>query len=228
MKRIKEKTDYIKKIIKERRVSEFAKRNIVIGKEAFIKAKEVSKIGDVETMKSADGMFKAKKISDAFCNCKFEDEYGIEVDTYLAHTTKVPILKIGNIRLTIKAVENIEDIPTIASGYMEELVKSNIVLEKQMNMFAQIDGICKNQDEIESNEIYYGILAYHLDISNDIEHITMVFYDSKFEKELLKIETPKNLLQTKDIIKYEDKSPINDNNVKNGDSLKEVLELKNF
>lgn len=228
MKTLKEKREYIRKLIQERKVSEFAKRNIVIGNEAFIKAKEVSKIGDVETMKSADGMFKAKKISDAFCNCNFQDKYGIEVDTYLAHTTKVPMLKIGDIRLTIKAVEDTEDIPKNASGYMEELVKNNVVLENQINMFAQIDGICKNEDEIENNEIYYGILAYHLDVSNDIEHITMVFYDSKFERELLKIETPKNLLQTKKVIKHEDKSPIDDNNVKHGDSLKEVLKLKNF
>lgn len=228
MKTIKEKREYIKKLIKERRVSEFAKRNMVIGNEAFIKAKEASKIGDVETMKSADGMFKAKKISDAFCNCNFEDEYGIEVDTYLAHTTKVPMLKIGNIRLTIKAVEDTENIPKNASGYMEELVKRNVVLENQTNMFAQIDGTLKNEDEIENNEIYYGILAYHFDVSNDIEHITMVFYDSKFEKELLKIETPKSLLQTKEVIKHEDNSPIDDNNVKHGDSLKEILKLKDF
>lgn len=147
---IEEKREYIKRLIEDKRVSEFAKRNIVIGNEAFNRAKKSSMIGDIETMKSADGMYKAKKISDAFCNCNFENEYGIEVDTYQAHTTKIPMLKIGNVRLTIKAIEDIKDIPQNASGYMEDLVKNNIVLEKQMNMFEQIDRTCKDENEDKS------------------------------------------------------------------------------
>lgn len=227
MKTIKEKRDNIKKLLISKRISEFAKRNTIIGNEAFIKAKNVSLIGEVETMKPADGMYRAKKIADAFCNCKFANEYGIEVDTYLAHTTTIPILKIGNVRMTIKSVKDINDIKKNVSGYMMDLVAYNINLENQTNLFAQIDGNDINYKEVENNEIYYGILAYHFDISNDIEHITMVFYDSKFEEELLRIETPKDILITKEMINHEDKSPIGENNMKEeGDSLREVLELK--
>lgn len=227
MKTIKEKRDNIKKLLISKRISEFAKRNTIIGNEAFIKAKNVSLIGEVETMKPADGMYRAKKIADAFCNCKFANEYGIEVDTYLAHTTTIPILKIGNVRMTIKSVKDIEDIKKNVSGYMLDLVAYNINLENQTNMFAQIDGNDINNNEVESNEIYYGILAYHFDVSNDIEHITMVFYDSKFEEELLKIETPKDILINKEKINHEDKSTLDENNMKKeGESLREVLELK--
>lgn len=227
MKTIKEKREDIKNLLISKRISEFAKRNTIIGNEAFIKAKNISLIGDIETMKPADGMYRAKKIADAFCNCRFANEYEIEVDTYLAHTTTIPILKIGNVRMTIKSVKDIDDIKKNVSGYMMELVTYNINLENQTNMFAQIDGNDIKNDEVEINEIYYGILAYHFDISNDIEHITMVFYDSKFEEELLRIETPKDILITKEMINHEDKSTLDENNMKKeGESLREVLELK--
>lgn len=224
---VNQKKKQIKDLLKQSRISEFAKINILYGEEQFEKAKKISNSGDIETMKSADGIYRAKKIFDAFCNNNICSKYGIEVDTYLAKGTKIPILKIGNVIMTIKSVKNINDIKKRPSTYMKELVHYNLKLENQMNMFDVIDKDMDSKNKVFELEKYYGILAYHFDIAGDIEHITMVFYDSKLEKELLIIETPKELLNTKKAIIPKDENTLDNNNIKEENSLKNVLTLKN-
>lgn len=214
----------IEELILEKHFLEFSKRNILYGKQNFNKAKDISTSGAIETMKPADGIYSAKKIGDAFCNCEFADEYGIDVDTYKAGSTPIPIIRIDNIYMTIKSIKNVDNIIKKPPTYMKELVKNNINLEGQINMFDKID------EKLESkfnDEKYYGILTYHFNISDELEHITVVFYDSKLENELLRVEAPKDMLNTREPIAPTNKPTVSEENLNKGnESLKKILTLK--
>lgn len=215
----------VKELLIKNNVSEFAKRIFLSGRQKFNKAKNISFSGEIETMKSADGIYRAKKISDEFCNCTFAGEYGIIVDTYQARSTKIPILKIGNILMTVKSIKNVDDIVKNPSSYMKELVRHNIKLENQINMFDKIDGNIES-NSMYNSEKYYGILAYHFDIAEELEHITMVFYDTKLENELLRIQAPQDMLITREPVAYEDKPIVSKENINKDNSLKKILTLK--
>lgn len=183
-------------------------------------SRELDKNKPIQSYTASKGIERAKKIGDQICNNPIFNEIGVKTDVILS--SKIPIIIIDNIAITIKSQKNPQNIVKTNTGYIKEYSKCNRNLDPQLDMLSELDD-CLDLKGINSK--YYGILLYHISGANTLEYVKFVFLDENAKRILLEVNVNNDIINSKEKIKHIDPNVVSEEIIK-GKSLKGLVRIK--
>lgn len=217
---VKENVEEIKNILENEKLQRYLVKIFYKGIDNYKKSQELDKGNSIDSYTISKGIEKARKIGNAICNDENCTELGIKTDVILG--CKIPIIKIGNIAMTIKSFKNVENILKSNTEYIKEFSRVNDKLNLQTNM---LDLFNEESYDNTLNAKYYCVLAYNFSQGNILTYMNFIFLDEKTDSIVLKIKVPESILNPQNKITHRDPSTVNESNI-NGNSLKNLLRIK--
>lgn len=198
--------------------------NIVLEMGILQHKKRMKLDGGYETVTypAAKGFSRAQEIGNIFYNNKELWPEGISADIIL--TQKIPLIKIKNIILTIKATKKTDVLWKKPKDYMKEYSKLNTGLTSQMSMEDFIFEENSKKLKVGFGAKYYGILTYNLSKDDKVENMKVVFLSDDAQSEAHIVNIP--VISSENKIIPENKSLKDEIKAIKGESLRKKIELK--
>ena len=198
--------------------------NIVLEMGILQHKKRMKLDGGYETVTypAAKGFSRAQEIGNIFYNNKELWPEGISADIIL--TQKIPLIKIKNIILTIKATKKTDVLWKKPKDYMKEYSKLNTGLTSQMSMEDFIFEENSKKLKVGFGAKYYGILTYNLSKDDKVENMKVVFLSDDAQSEAHTVNIP--VISSENKIIPENKSLKDEIKAIKGESLRKKIELK--
>lgn len=217
---LKEEQDKIIKTLSKNEFQIGIVDSIKKGLKEYNISRDLDKDKAIQSYTASKGIERAKKIGDQICNNPFFEEIGVKTDVILS--SRIPIIIINNIMITIKSQKNPQNIIKTNTGYIKSYSKCNRKLDPQLDMLSGLDDSL-NLKGINSK--YYGILLYHISGANTLEYVKFVFLDENAKRILLEVNIDSDIINSKEKINHIDPNVVSEEMIK-GKSLKGLVRIK--